>query len=219
MEVLTREKIVRGQIPSGAHVLELVADRAECALHPHFAGMECVPVSRLETLSDRYRTEEPILIHCVRPERCETAAAELDRMGYTNLYRYEGDLEDLRPYFVAGVGPEAGYAAPQPTVETPVIVKDELEELLEERGDAAHLFHIVRDESSCPAMMVGVTCMDAARFEAEGLEDISIDDTVVLRCEPGLDCQRMARAAFDQGFDDVRLFEGDYKDVSWLSRM
>lgn len=222
MDIMTRERIRREGLPAKAHVVELVSDRSECELHPHFAGMECVAVSNIQVVSQRIPAQEPILIHCDRPERCNLAEQELSRMGYTNLFRYEGTLDDLKPFMAGWVAPERatapGYAAPEAVVEAPFISREALEALLDDRGDAVHLFSIVADRSECPTMMVGVTCLEPGQLE-EGLEGLNLDDTIVLRCGTGLDCQVMARRCFTAGFEDVRLFEGNYKDIRWTKRM
>lgn len=204
MEILNQEKVRREGLPSGAHLVELVRDPSECALHPHFAGMDCVPVANLETVRDRFRTQEPILIHCEQVESCDLAAVELDRMGYKNVFRYEGRLEDLEPLM-------AEYRAP-------VASREDIESLLKARPEKVHLINIVPDISQCPALVAGVACLEPPRLE-EGLKDLNRDDTIVLRCETGLDCQAMARTAREAGFSDVRIFEGDYKDIRWLERM
>ena len=205
MEILNQEKVRREGLPSGAHLVELVRDPTECALHPHFAGMDCVPVANLEMVRERFRTQEPILIHCEQVESCDLAAVELDRMGYKNVFRYEGRLEDLEPLM-------GEYRAP-------VASRDDVEGLLKARAEKVHLINIVPDISQCPTLMVGVTCLEPANFREEGLKDLNRDDTIVLRCETGLDCQTMARTAREAGFSDVRIFEGDYKDIRWLERM
>jgi len=226
MEVLTRERISREGLPSGIHVVELVDDRSECALHPHFAGMECVPISTIDMVSNRYGTGEPILIHCDRPEGCDLAAEELGRMGYTNLYRFEGRLQELEPFVSGrpvGVAPEMatapGWVAPGGVKEAPEISSAELESLLRERGNEVHLFDVLKDASQCPTVQLGVSCLQSDRLEEEGLSEVNVDHTVVLRCQPGIDCRLLARHAFDLGFDDVRVFKGTYSDISWQARM
>lgn len=210
MEILTSEEVRSRGLPAGTHVVELVGDTSECATHPHFAGMECVPVGNIRTVTERFGRSEPILIHCDLPERCDMALTELERLGYTNVYRYEGRLEEIEPVM-------AGWAAPE--LAAPIITRDALDALLRERGDAVSLFMVVRDSSECPTMQMGVTCVEERELEAEGLEGLNLDNTIVLKCGAGVNCQAIARRVFDAGFGDVRIFEGDYKDISWYARM
>jgi rhodanese-related sulfurtransferase len=207
MEVLSPEKIKREGLPGGAHVLELTSERAECAIHEHFAGVECLPIKEIGMVRNRYRPEEPIVIHCDRKERCTLAAAELDRFGYHKLYRYEGDLTDLK---------EHGLREPAAAV-APVIGREELERVLRERTGRVHLLELVADPDRC-RRTAGVKCLEPAYFE-EVLRDIGRGHKVVLSCEFGIDCQAMAQVAREAGLSEVFVYKGDFADLSWLARM
>jgi rhodanese-related sulfurtransferase len=223
METLTRGKIRREGLPVGSHVLQIIEDRSECVLHRHFAGMDCFEVQDVKEVADHYRPQEPILVHCDRPDHCRMAEGELNRLGYWNVFRYEGDVADLEPY----VGlPEAGVVeelesemeGPLLTTEPPRrITTDELERLLRHRHGGVHLMDVVEDSRRC-GMTVGVDCTEPERM-AEVVADWDEGDTVVLRCEPSFDCGKVAGLLQDAGFEDVRLFEGEFREVDRSVRL
>jgi hypothetical protein len=204
MEVITSDEVRRQGMPGGAHVLELVTDASECAVHPHYMGVECLPVRDIGMVKDRFAPQEPILIHAQRPESYTVAAAELDRLGYRNVFAYQGDLQELQSFMGA-------------REEAPRISQSELDALLTERAERVRLINVAGDPGRC-AMMVGVRCVNPAGLH-EILGDVGRANTIVLRCEPDIDCQTLARATNEAGFDDVRVFEGNYQNISWLKRL
>ncbi len=212
MEVLTSEEVRRGQVPAGARVLELVSEGSECAAASRFSGVECLSVAEIEGVRSRFSAHEPILIHCRRPGECAQAARELGRMGYSNVYRYEGSLEELGPAV-------SGQAAAVPSYAAPIITQDEVERLLQTSRERVHLLRVVADRGECQAAAAGVECVAVNDLVAEGLPGINREDTIVLRCGLEVDCQAAASGVRDTGFGDVRIFEGDYGDIGWLQRM
>jgi rhodanese-related sulfurtransferase len=232
MEILTPEEVRREGLPRGAHILEVVSDRTDCAMHPHFAGMECIPAGELSSIRQHLSTKEPIIVHCALPgERCQKAENDLERMGYENVFVFEGNLADLKteagleevPIYGRG---EAVYIEEREVVtgvpferpfEPPVLSTAALESLLEDQGDITHLINVVPDADACK-MMLGVKCLTPADIE-DYLTDLNPSDTIVLRCDENVDCPWVARRVREAGYYDVRLFQGDFKDISWLSRL
>ncbi|MFH0810452.1 MAG: hypothetical protein V2A77_08320 [Pseudomonadota bacterium] len=199
MEVLTSEQIRRKGLPSGAHVFDIVTDASQCGSRPEPAGVRCLSITMLGDIRGSFSAHDPILIHCDNPERCTLAASELYRMGYTNVLRYEGEVEAL--------------GAMAPTMTT-----GDLNQLLQVRGDKVHLLTLVRDEAECPTLQMGVSCVEFGHLP-EAIDQFAHDNTIVMRCSAGVDPGAAVRMIREAGFGDVRLFEGDYANVSWLKRM
>jgi rhodanese-related sulfurtransferase len=209
MEVLTRERIEQEGLPEGAHVLEMVGDRDECQRHAHFAGMECLPLADIKEVRTHYDPASPIIVHCERPERCTLAAEELSRFGFTNVYHYDGELRDLETWVKAhGAAGE---------FEAPLISAAALESLLKARGHDVQLLDLHTEETRCERML-GITCLEPYQIEDE-LKDRDRGDTIVFRCAEGISNRDIAKALYEMGFRDVRLFQGSYSEISWIRRL
>ncbi|MFH0810058.1 MAG: rhodanese-like domain-containing protein [Pseudomonadota bacterium] len=209
MELLNREIIQREGLPADAHIIEMVSDAEDCQECRHFPGMECLPLTDIKYVPEHYDASTPLVIHCDRAERCTLAEEELGRFGFKNVYRYDGELRDLEDWMAAH-RPAAGFAAP-------VISALGLESQLKIRGQNTKLLNIVTDASRCQRVL-GVTCLEPAAIENE-LKGTSHEDAVVFRSEEGIDRRVISKALYEMGFKDVRVFEGDYRDISWLHRM
>jgi rhodanese-related sulfurtransferase len=218
MEILTRKEVIERGLPEHAHIVELVDSFSECETHRHFEGIECVPIQNLSSVADRYRPNEPIVVHCERPGRCEQAAEQLARMGFSEIFRFEGNIWDLEGVSRRGWVSAGGTAATWTEAPAPILSRSELEALLDKRGDKVKLFDLVADEQDCPAFKLGVKCLEPRLLKEQGLMDVNRDRTIVLRCQEGIDCQDIAREVRSEGFQDVCIFKGRFEDVSWTKR-
>ncbi len=201
MRVLDREGLRRGGLPPGAQVLELVEGRTECTRHLDLVGMECVPERELVMVADRYRQGEPLVLHCGEAERCLRAGAELARLGYRNVLRYEGELADLEPY-ASGLGAAGEEFAV-------LLSREGLRSLLAEAGLRVTLLAVVNHDIDCP-LSERVRCGEARDVE-EALVGMDRENTLVLHCEENISYRAMVRRLHEAGFRDIRVLEEGFE--------
>ncbi len=109
MKSILRDDLKRYSFPSGVHVVEVIGSRELCRFHEHFAGMDCLQFDNLRDYAHTHDKEEPVLVHCTGEVDCHLAVGMLEYAGFEKVYRYEGEVGDLRPYgwhAAAGLGPE-----------------------------------------------------------------------------------------------------------------
>ncbi|MFH0809217.1 MAG: rhodanese-like domain-containing protein [Pseudomonadota bacterium] len=207
MDVLD-EKGLEG-VPPETHVLEIVESRADCAFHPHFGRVECVPLREVVMAADRYRRWEPILLHCDRPERCRKAAAELERVGYTRVFGYKGDLRNLGP-LATGWGRSEAVRR----VFSLFLGREDLKSLLKEAGEDVVLLDVVNDDEADCAIGARVRCVPAGRLE-EAVRGLGRGQTIVVHCGPSVSYPDVVGRLQAAGFERVLVFEEGFSEFAW----
>jgi rhodanese-related sulfurtransferase len=223
MKSIRRDDLRRSSFPGGAHVVEVIAERGQCLLHDHFQGMDCLQLGGLREFARSHPKEEPVLIHCVSEVDCHLATELLEYAGFEQVFRYEGELADLRPYGWRGEEPEPwvelserAFQAelarePLATGYGPALLRREELATLIERTPPEHLMLLeIAPEGRC-LPKEHVLCMAAG--EVDRLGEVLGPGDVVVFSAAAEEAEATYRRLERTGVSAIFRYEGDFAQV------